>query len=126
MSVTYFLSIWETQLILTLVAIKPYAWMSPRHLVYSRLIFLTSSLLRTGIPSKRLLILTTVPLVIAVGVFDLIVPSEAYSTRTPVGDSPVDVVTVRLASAQSDDRASPRKPNERTRSRSLNDLSLEV
>lgn len=98
----------------TLVAMSAYAWMRPMHFVYSRLMFLTNSLLRTGMPSNRLLILTMVPLVMGAGVLDLIVPSEVYSTRTPVGVFPVDVVTVNVARAQSDDSASPRKPKERT------------
>lgn len=96
------------------------------HLLYSRFMFLTNSLLRTGMPSNRLLILTMVPFVIGAGVLDWMTPSELYSTKRPVGAAPVEVVTVTWASAQRDDNASPLKPKERTLARSLNERSFDV
>lgn len=63
----------------------------------------------------------------ATGVVDISCPSALYSRRTPLGAcAAVAVVTTRLHSAQSELRASPRKPNVETRSRSSKLLNFDV
>ena len=104
-----------------------YACRTASALPYSRRAFFRNSLCRTGNGSKMPRTVTVVPTARAAVDALRMAPAASYSSRVPASSRSVRVTTVRLCdSAQSDESASPRNPNEPNAARSSNVEILEV
>lgn len=104
---------------LTLVLIHAYAWIIPSTLPYSRLIFFSRSLRRTGKIEKRFSTATKVPLWLATTAVSRTWPDLWKLRRVPLGTSSARAVTIcRSERAHREERASPRKPKVWRESRS--------
>ena len=96
-----------------------YACRTASALPYSRRAFFANSLCRTGRGLKMPRTVTVVPTARAAVDALTMAPARSYSSLVPASSRSVRVTTVRLSeSAQSDESASPRNPNEPSDARS--------